>query len=736
MVPWKGRMRRFACQCALLISILLSGVSHAAPQDASTSSNLFDPARHMKVAEVRPGMKGYGLSVFMGTKIERFDVEVLSILKDFNPKYDVILVRLAGANLEHTGSIAGMSGSPIYLKDDQGRERMVGAFAYGWPLMKDPVGGVQPIEYMLDIKEKPKNDNTSGTTQPGLTHATDGVQPSSSAQTPEQRMRWDVADAIMLPGMKSPPAKYPFAAINTFQPNPRLAVDNDEVTKLRPLATPLMTSGLPPKLLDAMTPIFKSYGLVPLQSGGIGSGRATDGDVKLEPGSALAVPLLTGDVEMCAIGTTTEVIGNRVFGFGHPFNNEGPVALPVGSGEINGVIANLMTSFKLGALSKTSGTLYADEAVGVAGKIGEAPPTIPININVHYNDSGSGSVGSPSGSAPAAGTATPDRKYAFRSAWHPKFTPLISAMALTSAVTGAHELPEYHTLDYTIDIEFANGEKIHLKNALVNASMPELFFELGGPMMAAAQNPFEQVSVKKVDGIVNVTPVARDATILWVNAPRLKYRPGETMKAYVTYRRFRQSDAVLPIEFDLPRDLPEGKYQLTVSGWEQYFADERNAKPFQFSAESTKDVFAVLREMAAIRHDAIYVRLTRQPDGIAIGRTAMPNLPSSRREVLIGAGRSNTTPFVSSTVKVIPAGNLVQGAAQFEVTIDKNARVETGTGKSAGPRHDAPPTANPSTPQSPPPKAVVPVPPTKEPKPEPKPDAPPTGDSESDKQEP
>jgi hypothetical protein len=739
-------MRRFptaATAVAAALVLMLSAVAAHGAADPSASSNLFDPEKHMKVAEVRPGMKGYGLSVFMGTKIERFEVEVLSVLKDFNPKYDVILVRLSGANLEHTGSIAGMSGSPIYLKDEQGRERMVGAFAYGWPLMKDPVGGVQPIEYMLDIKERKKNDNTIGTTQPGLTRAADG-ESSSSAQTPEQRIRWDVSEAIMLPGMTSPPPKYPFASINTFAPNPRLAADSDEVTRLRPLATPLMTSGLPPKLLDAMTPIFKSYGLVPLQSGasaGVGAGRATDGNVKIEPGSALAVPLMTGDVEMTAIGTTTEVIGDRVFGFGHPFNNEGPVALPVGAGEINGVIANIMTSFKLGALSSTRGTLYADEAVGVAGKIGEAPPTIPITINVRYNDAPPARSPSVSGAAVSAAAASKagsggsDRKYAFQAAWHPKFTPLLSAMALTSAVTGTHDLPEYHTLDYTLDIEFANGEKVHLTNALVNASMPELFFELGGPMMAAAQNPFEQVSVKKVEGVVNVTPVARDATILWVNAPRLKYRPGETLKAYVTYRRFRQSDAILPIEFDLPRDLPEGKYQLTVSGWEQYFTDERNAKPFRFSAESTKDVFAVLREMAAIRHDAVYVRLTRQPDGIAIGRTAMPNLPSSRREVLIGAGRSNTTPFVSSTVKVIPAGNLVQGAAQFEVTIDKNARVETGTGKSAGPRHDAPPTATPSTPQSPP-KTVIPTPPpSKEPKPEPKPDPKPdapTGDSETE----
>src|SRR3954468_866765 len=113
----------------------------------------FDPQRHMRVSEVREGMTGYGLSVFKGTKIERFDVKVLSVLKNFNPKYDVVLIECKGANLEHTGAVAGMSGSPIFLKDEQGRERMIGAFAYGWPMVKDPVAGVQPIEYMLKIQE-------------------------------------------------------------------------------------------------------------------------------------------------------------------------------------------------------------------------------------------------------------------------------------------------------------------------------------------------------------------------------------------------------------------------------------------------------------------------------------------------------------------------------------------------------------------------------------------------------
>src|SRR5204862_1456571 len=129
----------------LLIVTLSATLSWGRDEERIARRDLFDPSRHMRVSEVREGMKGYGLSVFKNTKIDRFEVEVLSVLKNFNPQKDVILVRCKGANLEHTGSIAGMSGSPIYLKDDQGREWMVGAFAYGWAMMKEPIGGVQRI---------------------------------------------------------------------------------------------------------------------------------------------------------------------------------------------------------------------------------------------------------------------------------------------------------------------------------------------------------------------------------------------------------------------------------------------------------------------------------------------------------------------------------------------------------------------------------------------------------------
>ena len=95
--------------------------------------------------ELRAGMKGYGRTVVKGTKVEQFDVEVLGVLHHALPKQDMILIRCSGLEFARYGVVAGMSGSPIYVKDDQGRDRIVGALSYGFPFNKDPVAGVTPI---------------------------------------------------------------------------------------------------------------------------------------------------------------------------------------------------------------------------------------------------------------------------------------------------------------------------------------------------------------------------------------------------------------------------------------------------------------------------------------------------------------------------------------------------------------------------------------------------------------
>jgi hypothetical protein len=569
----------------------------------------------------------------------------------------VVLIRCDGDFLEHTGSIAGMSGSPVFLKDNAGHYRLIGAFAYGWPLTKDPVAGVQPIEYMLALPTThPKGSATGAATQPSGKNSAFSTPAEQGGMGP---ITWSVLNAWR-PGRLTGQHARPIGETASALRSTGLLGDADDVPQLQPLSTPIMTSGLSRSLLQQLTPQWTELGMTPLQAGGStmpAVAEAAAANARMEPGGVLAVPLLTGDVEMTAIGTCTEVIGDRVWGFGHPFNNEGPISLPLGTGYINGIIANLETSFKLGSMTKTVGTLNTDASVGVAGMEGRAPPMIPIEFTV----------------TPADGS--PTHTYHFQCVRHRKFTPLLAATAFSAAVTGSSDLPEHNTLDYDLKIDFTNGQTLDIADMAAEAQLNDLAEELTGPITAASDNPFEQVSVKKITGTVAVSPVERMAQILEVTVPKSRCLPGETVKAFVRYQPYRAAEAIMPLELTLPRNIPEGQYQLVISDDQRFFEDEQQAKPFLFTAQRIGDVFAVLKDLAAIRSNAIYMRLVRQADGVAIGRTAMADLPSSMRTVLMGAGRSTITPFVSSTVKIVPTDMVMKGAAEFTITVDNNAKL-------------------------------------------------------------
>jgi hypothetical protein len=133
----------------------------------------------------------------------------------------------------------------------------------------------------------------------------------------------------------------------------------------------------------------------------------------------------------------------------------------------------------------------------------------------------------------------------------------------------------------------------------------------------------------------------------------------------------------MPVQFELPRDLPDGQYQLVVSDWARYLEDERTANPFKFNAENIHELFSVVRDVESIRHDAIYIRLVRDADGIAVGHVEMPHLPSSQRQVLLDSGRSDIMPFVTSNVTVVPSGLVMNGSADFTIDVERHEKVET-----------------------------------------------------------
>ena len=99
-----------------------------------------DPKTYWDVKDIRPGMKGVGRTVMVGTKLEEFEAEVLGVMRDVSPGRDMVLCRLNGCKLEHSGIIQGMSGSPIYIDG-----KLLGAVAFAWEFAKDPIAGVTPF---------------------------------------------------------------------------------------------------------------------------------------------------------------------------------------------------------------------------------------------------------------------------------------------------------------------------------------------------------------------------------------------------------------------------------------------------------------------------------------------------------------------------------------------------------------------------------------------------------------
>jgi hypothetical protein len=212
----------------------------------------------MPLKDVRAGMHGTGKTVFNGDKVEDFQVEILGVLENTGPKESLILGRLSGGPLEHTGVMQGMSGSPVYIDG-----KLIGAVAMAFPYAKDPIAGIRPFEEMLRV------DLNVNLAQP-------------------------VADVRGL-------ANFPARAAAAFGDS-----------RMTEVATPLSLSGFTASAVEQFSPQMRKLGLEPRQ--GISTGGAPEnkmGDTsKLQPGSMISVELMTGDMSVGADGTVTAIDGS------------------------------------------------------------------------------------------------------------------------------------------------------------------------------------------------------------------------------------------------------------------------------------------------------------------------------------------------------------------------------------------------------------------------------------------
>ena len=281
--------------------------------------------------DIRAGQRGVGRTVFAGTRVEEFQVEILGVLDNLGPRQSIILARLSGGPLANTGVMQGMSGSPVYIDG-----KLAGAVALSFPQSKEAIAGIRPIEDMLRVEPKPDPARL----------------------------------ALNLDGV--PPRRRPLIAGET---------------RLEEIATPVAFSGFTAATLDRFAPQLRTMGLDPRQ-GISGGGSPTDrmGDPKkLEPGSMISVQLLSGDLSVGADGTVTAIDGERIYAFGHRFLAEGPTEMPFAQAEVLALLPNLASSFKISTAREWMGSITADRDTAIAGVTGRAASTIPAEIRVGAN---------------------------------------------------------------------------------------------------------------------------------------------------------------------------------------------------------------------------------------------------------------------------------------------------------------------------------------------------------------
>ena len=280
----------------------------------------------MVPSELRRGMSGFGLTTFQGTEIDTFQVEILGVLKGaLGPRMDMILARLSGGPLEHTGLIRGMSGSPVYIDG-----RLIGAIAYGWYFSKDPIGGITPIADMLEVATR-------------------------QHPTPNQYGK----------------------ALDLDEETTRL-LGGEGVSTLAPLGLPIALAGFSPRGRHVLRDALDAPGIQLLDSP---AGQVLpDREAVIAPGASLAVQLIRGDYSAAAIGTLTWVGDGRFVGFGHPMFFLGATNLPAAGAYIHQVIPVQTASFKLGTPTSAMGAVRQDRLAAIAGTLGQVPDMLPVRV--------------------------------------------------------------------------------------------------------------------------------------------------------------------------------------------------------------------------------------------------------------------------------------------------------------------------------------------------------------------
>ncbi len=582
---------------ALGAVLLWTCLARAAPPAATP------PLPTISVAEIHAGQRGYALTVFAGTKPERFDVHVLGVVRRFVPQQDVILVECDDPRLVHVGIVRGMSGSPVYIEG-----RLAGALAYGFPYAKDPIGGVTPIANMLAELRRPRR----GRAETPYIEARRAPRPGD-ARTQEAAVEALVRGRTVEEVLAERREEHGFLSPLGL---PAPLTDQSALSpRLERATLPLSVAGLGASALALLSETLAPFALTPVQAGGVGRGDGS-GPTRFEAGGSVAVDLIRGDVSAVGTGTVTAVIGDELVAFGHPLFGIGELYLPISTAEVHTILAALNSSFKLASPLNEAGTLVQDRQSCIVGTMVGRAETIPVSVAIHQQV--------------AEGGASPATRTLFvQVARHRFLTPaLVGTVLQEAAQTAAGDVADaVVTVRSKLTLRgFAPVELVDEGFAPDGVSARVMASTSGlRALSELAFNPFGPAQVERVDIDVDVHYRADFADLVAIGFDSDELKAGTRRNLRVTLRPFGGAEYVQTIPVELPGSLAGQWVKITV-------AAGNTMRPDLAPPESLADVVANLRRNYPSR--SLVVSLETADEGVLVRGRVVPDLPGSAIDTL------------------------------------------------------------------------------------------------------
>ena len=488
----------------------------------------------LPLSEVRPGLKGVGRTVFEGDKIDEFQVEILGVLKNaIAPQRSLILARLSGGPLATTGVISGMSGSPVYVDG-----KLVGAVSHSFPLSKDAVAGITPIEEMLT------------------------VVPSA----PTSAAHW------------SPSEEYKIFTVSGGMPDLGRVIFNDtprqnvlESAESRPnapypaLLLPLRFGGFSNAAIEQFAPQLRRLGLEPV-AGGVLSGsdeNAPPGPTDLEPGSMISLMLVRGDLDLNIDCTVTLRQGNNLYACGHQVLAEGPAQFPFAPAHVIVTIPNIQSSFKVDAPGAVMGTIEQDRFDAIYGRVGDkTAPMIPVHVHL---------------------VSTPHKEsdYHFDIIEDPFLSPLLFNLAMTSALSVTERSIGDSTLNVKAQVKLAGGQSVDMEDVLSGevGTAGMVGATVARPLAMVMTSGFPDLKVQGVDLRIESLDEKRSASLEQVWSTKAEVRPGDHLEVTALIHLPWGANWTEKIPVDVPESITDKMLSLVVGG-----GSSINAMEYRFSA--------------------------------------------------------------------------------------------------------------------------------------------------------